>query len=59
MIKSQEIHTLIKSIAKVHLEHNNANGFLKLCAANEMTPLELFAKFISLESVETVGEMGG
>ena len=58
MIKSQEIHTLLKSIAKSHLEHNNAKSLLELCRVNDMTPLELFAGFVSLGSLEEVGQMG-
>lgn len=58
MLKSQEIHTLLKSIAITRLKSNDSKGLLALCRVNSMTPLELFAGFISLESLEIVGEMG-
>ena len=58
MIKAMEIHGLLKSIAVGHIADNNIAALQRLCAANSMTPMELFTRFILLESVGEVGQMG-
>lgn len=51
MIKGKELNLLLKAIAKEQIRSEKFDDFQKLCKANGMTPKEVFAHFIDLESV--------
>ncbi len=59
MIKSIGLHTILRTLAIGYLADNNVVALRKLCVSNDMTPLELFARFVELNSVGEVGQMGG
>ena len=52
MIKGKELNLILKAIGKDQIKSEKFDDFQKLCKANGMTPKEVFAHFIDLESVE-------